>query len=337
VGAQPAEFDRPDVCRVRLIGQGSTPSFSDTHYVRSLEVAGEGMEAQRVSLMLTDINQAEAALDLLGSEWGRYYSKDGHDCRILSPQTGRARGGQILLKCPPSSGESWHVSLTIETTSILHRESLKVQFLNYQSGEWQDADLVDRRSERGGWETLTVRMSIPRASEAEYRQAQWKIAENAKPDIEIMDVTVAADGEPTHVLEEGQAFQINVRLFAHRRVPKADLGLVITRSDGVYVFWESSDMDGQALREVEGEVTVCFIFQNSHIAHGSYYVDVVCGDTLDPMNRFRYNEVFDAKFRACTFTIKQRVPGLDFGLLYLRVPVSVTRQRMTEQPKASGA
>lgn len=306
--------------RVRLTAPGH--KFTDTHYVRRVRVAGEGLAEQDVPLGMVDIRQkaVAAGLELLRSEWGRLYCRQGHECRILTAQTNRAGGGQMVLKRPAGAADPWRVDLYVEA-SALGREPLDIEFANYQTGAWQKAPHVQRTLLPEGWYALATTVAIPAVAPEQYQRTVEAIAEKSRPDIEIQDVQVWTAGQPAQVLFERQAFQVRVAILAHRRVPCADVSIKISRSDGVYVFWQSSGLEGENLREVEGAVTAWFDFTPNCLAQGEYQITAAANNGWDLAHNYPYTQAFDCRVNACKFVIKPEFAILDFGQVNMRVPV----------------
>jgi hypothetical protein len=74
-----------------------------------------------------------AALDVLGSEWGRLYERQGHECRILARNSGRLAGGHVLVGLPSNAHGNVDFELSFLAQSIEKRENLSVQVRNLQT------------------------------------------------------------------------------------------------------------------------------------------------------------------------------------------------------------
>ena len=321
-----SEMDSPKHCRVRLVPDNPNRVLEDTHYVRKVSVMGENVPEQDISLAVRDIRDEEtfAALDLLGSEWGRPYTKGNHDCRILSAKTGKQRGGQILLKAPATDSPIWRLQIRVEACSILNKEKLGIEFLNYQTGNWQQAQVTLKPLENG-WEEITAEIAVPMVDDKRYGETLKRVEQITRPDIEITQVQLTSNGQPTFVLTEQQSFKINVGIRANRLTPKVDVGIKIMRSDGVYVFWQSSGLCGNNLTDVDGGLVVSFVFENNLLSSGEYAVSAYAANGWDFPGNYPYSLVFDRKVNCMRFSVQNQLPGLDFGLLNVRVPVSCSR------------
>ena len=317
-----SEVDEEHLHRLRIVSQNEQRSFKDTHYVRRITLSGAGTTAQDISLSLVDMQQQDvvAALDLLGSEWGRLYSKDGNNCRILCSQTGKTRGGHILLKKSAIEASLHDLQVTIEFSS-LNGEEIGVEFLNYETTQWEQAEIVTYKNIKDDWKAITVNLSVPQIDQEQYQQAIQKIEQESKSPIEIIDISVVVDETVTHTVGERQPFEIRVQIIANKYTPQVDVGIKIMRSDGVYVFWQSSGIDGNNLHDVEGIVTVRFLFHENYLAAGEYEISVYCANGWDLSSNYPYSEVFDRQVNGCKFSVQREFPMLDFGQINMRVPV----------------
>ena len=137
--------------RFRLIA-ADRGHFQSTHYVRSVRLAGLREAAEQVPLEFADLARPEnhAALDLLGSEWGRIYERRGSPCRALIRMTGRRAGGHFLAKPDSRSArDDAIVSLEVELLSPEGTEPIAVEMLNVRKGEWDAlAEVASRVSRR---------------------------------------------------------------------------------------------------------------------------------------------------------------------------------------------
>jgi lipopolysaccharide transport system ATP-binding protein len=327
VSAQPSELDGRQLYRLRIVADNANRNFEDTHYVRKLTLAGHGIGDQQIPLALHDIddNNTDAALDLLGSEWSRFYTKDDHECRTLSAKSGKQKGGQIILKAPPGISASWPIKLSIEASSILGKEKLSIESLNHLTGNWERIGSVTEKDVGDGWRELVAECDIPVIDKDQFHATVKKIEQNAKPDVEITDVTLTCDERQTHVIEERQPFTINVHVNAVRPTAVADVGIRIIRSDGVYVFWQSSGLEAANFTDLEGKHTVSFVFDRNCLSSGEYNVSSYVANGWDFPQNYPYSEVFDRKINCLQFRVRNEHPGLDFGVLNIRVPVTYTK------------
>ncbi|CAN1209708.1 Teichoic-acid-transporting ATPase [Tumidithrix helvetica PCC 7403] len=311
------------IYKLRMISQ-ENPTFKDTHFIRKIGISVNQSPTQEIPLTLNDTHTEEiASLDLLNSEWGRLYEKDGNECRILNSQSGKNKGGQILFnpsKIP--TDKYWEVELNVESTSVLCVEKIGLEFTNYLQGDWESLALVSNQKTKDGWNNLTFKTQIAQVNEDQYKNALNLIEKNSKPDIEIIKTSLYANNEEVSLIKENQPFEIRVEILAHREVPQADIGIKITRSDGVYVFWQSSGFDDNNLINFSGSVTACFKFKENCIGSGVYLVSTVCSNGWDLIRNYPYSQVFSRQVSSLKFNIVPEFPILDFGIVNTRVPVT---------------
>lgn len=306
--------------RIRIVAKGKDQRFVDTHYIKDIKINGE-----EISLSIVDLDRDEkmAGLDLIGSEWGRMYDKDGFESRVISSQSGRRRGGQILLKKPSGLNPAslWSVQLEFETTSILGSEQLEIELLDYSSGNWLRESAIEYNKLNNNWTRVSVNLNIPIVSEGGFIRTLEKIKQDNLPDVEILNVGVFLDQQLSHIIKERQPFLINVEIIANRKVAIADVGIKIMRSDGMYVFWQSSGMNGENLTNVEGKIKVSFVFDENYFSAGEYSISAYCANGWEIEKNYPYSEVFDRKVSAFPFSVRAEIPALDFGQINMRVPV----------------
>jgi len=322
--AIPGEFT-PSSLRLRLRPKNAGVTLEDTHYVRKLAISTDGLPPQDVNLSLPDsiADIREPYLDVLGSEWGRLYTKEGNDCRLLSARTGRNKGGQILLPLPADfSCGAWQIRLSFEYASLLGKEALAAEFLSYETGNWQLADETVESVLADGWRRVDALMIVPRVADESFKVAMSRAERNNKPDIEIDSVEILSQGQPVSAVNERQGFHIKVLLKVNRPVVTADVGIKIMRSDGVYVFWQSSGLSGQNLTDLQQDTSVIFDFEDNHLAGGNYELSAYAANGWNYPSNYPYSEVYERKVGALNFTVNKEVPGLDFGAVNQRVPVS---------------
>lgn len=323
--AVPGEMDSVSIYRVRLRPTGTNMAFEDTHYIRKLTISGNGLPEQDINLAIADESSEGKIpqLDILGSEWGRLYTKMSHDCRILSAKTGRNKGGQILLPLTQEvTGKSWPVDLSFEYSSILSKETLGVEFLDYKTGEWTLAETATSTLLPDGWTSVSSKLSIPLIAEDAFHEAMARVEKNNRPDIEIRSVEILVNDKPTTALIEKLGFLIKVGIEVNRPVAVADVGIKIMRSDGVYVFWQSSGLDGQNLTNLEVNMDVLFHFDDNYFPGGNYQLSVYVANGWNFPKNYPYSEVYERKIDFLNFKVRKEVPELDFGAINQRVKVS---------------
>jgi lipopolysaccharide transport system ATP-binding protein len=321
-----AEELAAELFRLRLVAAGSK-KLTDTHYVRRIHVAADGAPSVAVIAEGEEARPSDhwAWIDAIGSEWSRQHEHRSFACRMLYSQTGRRQGGQILVRRQPGVPSEWPLTVEVEAASDAGHEQLALECLDLDSGAWRAADLLSREPLGDGWERArycVVLKSIPTERLPEFIQ---RFRDTNKPDVDILDVAVYVNGERRSEVEEGTPFEVRVMLEASRLVPLVDVGVKIMRVDGVYVFWQSSGMAGQNLRDVGGRVEVAFRFDPNCIGSGRYLVSSSCHNGWDIETNYPYQHVFARRVNACELVVTRRDPRLDLGQVNMIVPVTVTR------------
>jgi lipopolysaccharide transport system ATP-binding protein len=318
----PSEIGRPDIWRLRVTGPGGR--VHDTHYIRRLEVVIAGRELE-VPLEFAHIDDVgvDTCLDVAASEWGRMHDRQGSVSRTLAPGSSLLRGGHVLLRMPLGGQRSEDVGVRLESVSLGGTETLKVQFADAATGEWLDLEPEDRTRLERGWERAEFRGALHRASESAHTLRVERVAEETRPDVEIRDVQLIVDGREGLAVQEREPFTIAIQVHAERRVPVADVWVKIVRSDGFYVFWQSSGQVGQNLEDLEGTVVVSFHFDPNLFGAGDYEVEVDVADGFDLETNWPHRQVYDRRVGALKFTVAREWRLVMFGAVNHRFPVSV--------------
>jgi lipopolysaccharide transport system ATP-binding protein len=305
------------VVRLRLTGPSGR--ITDTHYVRSLDLVVDGQPLP-VSLDLRTLDDGvAAALDLLESEWGRRYERKGVPTRALGPSSRPLRGGHVLVR-PASSPVDLEV--VVVATSISDHEPLLVEWADGESAGWLALPLQARERLAGGWERARFagRVAVPAGDDAAWLE---RIVEQSRPDVEILGVELHAAGENVLSVRERQPFEIVVTVEAHRPVERADVWLKLVRSDGVYVFWQSSGQVGEELRHQTGTHEVVFHVEPNLFGAGDYEISVDVANGFDVELNWPASQVYDRRVNALKFTVAREAQLLMLGPVNYRFPVSI--------------
>ena len=318
----PEELDRPDVARLRFTGPFDR--VTDTHYVRRIEVDRAGRRSD-VPLAYGDLNDPDVVgvLDLTRSEWGRPHVRKGSESRALSPSSRPLRGGHLLMRRPLEGAPAEQFGLTVETTSISRAEPLKAQIADPNAGSWVDLEVIERRSDGDGWETASFAGTIGHTDEAAHRTLLERLIEESKPDVEIVGAVLLVDDEPTRRVREREPFALQVHIRAHRMVDVADVAIKIMRTDGYYVFWQSSGQAGGNIENFVGDKLVTFLFDPNLIGAGDYDLTVEVQNGFDVVQNFPYSRVFDRRVSILSFSVDREWPILMLGPVNYRFQVLV--------------
>ena len=326
------ELDQANIVRIRLVSENDQKSFQDTHFVRLVEYSVDNSEFEKVNFNIQDINDTNvnACLEVLTSEWGRLYNKKNSECRVLSSKSGKNKGGHLLFKILNSTDKTYELKLYIESQSILNQEKIDVEFINYETGKWEKATILERQNLKDKWESISVALKVPKVNPEIYQSILEKIENENKPEAEIRNVQLVSEGKQTYCINEGNSFEIQVNIIANHQIQCLDVGIKINRSDGYYVFWQSSGFNDNNLINFQGEKTVCFIFEKNYFPAGEYEVSAYCANGWNWPDNYPYTEVFTRKVSELKFTVRHEFPGLDFGLINMRVPITYQSSLQSE-------
>lgn len=322
-----AEEAAADLVRLRIMPQHAD-RFADTHYVRRIVIQGDSLP--RVEMLPGSMeglpSHAPAWLDVIGCEWGRPHEHRGAECRLLYVQTGRRRGGQILLRRPPGLSGPWRLEFEIEAASDVGVEQLGIEYLDLGASAWSAASVIESQALENGWRRVRCVAAVPAVRPDDIPVLVQRLKEANRSAVDISDVAVYCRGERTGLVVEGQPFEIHVVVTAHRRTPLLDVGLKIVRADGVYVFWQSSGMVDQNVLDLEGDARIVFEFDPGCLGSGRYLLSATCHNGWDIERNYPYSEVFARKVNAAELIVQREDPRLDLGVLASRVPVRVLRE-----------
>jgi lipopolysaccharide transport system ATP-binding protein len=307
----PEELERPDIARIRLTGPNGR--VTDTHYIRSISV--ETAQVSRdISLGLEHIDEpgVSGALDLTRSEWGRPHERKGFESRVLAPSSRPLRGGHILIRRPTLENGPQPITISFEATSISRMEPLKAQLADSSAARWTDLALVVHEPESREWERIVYRGVLEPPDATAHRALLEQIVDESKPDVETLAAFLIVNGQRASRVRERQPFVIQVHVRAHRRVPIFDVSLKLMRTDGYYVFWQSSGQVGHNIEDFTGDKLVSFVFDPNLIGAGDYELTVEIQNGFDVENNFPYSRVYDRKVAILRFTVDR-----EWGLLML--------------------
>ena len=314
-----------DIIPLRLVADNCHKTFTDTHYVRKIQLKEGPSSVVDVNVIGDELssNRDQAWLDLQNSEWGRIYDRRDTRCRLLYTHSGRNKGGRLFVRMAEAAYEPLELEVVCETTSIRSVEGLIMQYLDMEQGVWVDAKAGLKRQLESPWDQVSFRVPLKRVSEAMLEKAKQAIEEKTRPDVEIVDTAIIVEGKKTFTLMERQSFEVQVTIKANRLAPLVDVNLRIMRSDGVYIFWQSSGWDGNNIENLTGEAIVTYIFKENYLPGGEYFVTVGCASGWDLEKNYPHSELFDIRVKALQFTVIREYSELDFGMINMRVPVRV--------------
>jgi len=210
----------------------------------------------------------------------------------------------------------------IESECEAGLEKLVLEIIDLASGNWEPVELI-HLNESGGVNTYTFagKAKIPQKNVLE--EIKKKISVEHLPDAEILDVQILVDNTPTALVRERSSFEIAVRVQFNKPIDAADVGIKITRTDGVYVFWQSSGIDGGNLFRPSGIKIFRFHFNNCSLGAGEYSLNVHVSNGWNYPQNYPYSHVLERSVGVLSFRIFPEMEGLDFGVINMRVPVSI--------------
>ncbi len=322
--ASPDELVSASQLRFRIV-PAQPGRFVSTHFIRSICVGGiDQSDPIQVPLDTTDITQpgTKAALETMTSEWGRLHERAGRPSRILSRLTGRQPGGHFIVNLPDSAQSPVNFQVGIESGSHAGAEKLALEVLNPASGDWERVEITNV-NELGDTNTYAFAGKVIIPEDDVLEETKKKRRLESLPEAEILGVTLLVDNNPTVLVREKSSFEIVVRVRFNKPVEVADVGIKITRSDGVYVFWQSSGLDGANLIRPSGIKMLRFQFNDCVLGAGEYSVDVHVNNGWNYPENYPYSHVFGRSVGALTFRVFPEIKGLDFGVVNMRVPVNI--------------
>lgn len=300
--------------------------FTDTHYVRGIRVEGLVEPFAIVNMAMPERMSDDVAsvLDLHGSEWGRMFERRESATRLLSHAGGREPGGRFCVRMNTAQpGSTTPFAVDIEWASQTIGEPLALEFLDLENASWTRCAAEPQVKLKQGFvkQRFTGAFTMPESHTVE--AVAKRIEDVNLPPVEIQTARLLTNDEPNLVVKEREPFIIEVSVLFRREIPAADIGLKITRSDGVYAYWQSSGQSGANLENALGEKLIRFVFDPNNFGAGEYFANVYVADGWDYPKNYPYGRIFDRKVSALQFKIFAEFGGLDFGMLNQRVPVEV--------------
>jgi lipopolysaccharide transport system ATP-binding protein len=315
----PDELVGLDESRFRIVPKVGGHFFS-SHFIQTIRIRRSSSVTDELPLDIVNIS-TEGALDVFGSEWGRLHEHIGQSCRILTRVTGRNHGGQFVLKMEQMANRE-RIEIEVES-SRNESEPLSVQMLDMQTGTWKALPEIETQNLDRDWRRLRVAVEFEKAEESQKSVITATLLESVLPDAEIIAVKLQAQGCDTHQVGERQPFEISVRVKFNRAIPVADVGIKITRMDGVYVFWLSSGIVGANVENPIGERVFKFQFDQNSFGAGEYFVNAHVTNGWKYPQNYPYSEIYSRVVNALSFRIAQELNEVDFGVLNQRVGVVV--------------
>lgn len=312
--------------RVRLVPDNESSRFADTHNVRSINITNSDGEVVRVPLDLPEPTQGElmsAHLDVLASEWGRLVTKDGSDTRLLSSRTGRLAGGHIVMPLSLVPTDERCGSLTIEFSSLGGKEGLAAQIFDFATAGWVNLKVARKSTIGRSWNRIEFAIAHLDLDPQTVERALRNIRLASLPAVQIDGVLITCDSILRNQVGHDEAFEIRVAATPNYDCGDLDIGIKLTRTDGVYVFWQSSGMAGLPVNSPQGKFTVSFRFPAGLLGQGDYDVSVYVSNGWDYPKNYPYSMVHDRKVNATRLTVRPLLPNVDLGILAAKLEVTL--------------
>lgn len=315
------DFADSSIWRLRIVPE-SGQKFHDVHYIKSTDLIINDKKIP-VSFELNSENldlKGEAYLDILDSEWGRLFERDGQKCFTLSSSIGKRKGGHILICKPELASTEVEITIDVICSSAMGSEMIGIDFLNEKTGDWQSLTSVEVKdssnpSLKHRWQIKRFHGFLLNVDIKHFQAMSKKVFMSTLPNVIIRDAYITVDGEITSVIIERTPFCLTITAEVIRNEPKIDFGVRFIRSDGVYVFWQSS---GQSNMNIVGEVGVVeinFEFQPNLFSSGRYDITVYAANGWNVENNYPYSEVFDRKINILALTIIRENEMIDYGII----------------------
>ncbi len=297
-------------------------AISGTYYVRELSYGNEHDPAL-VDVISNDDDENGQVLDLFGSQWGRVFEWREWPCRLLEAKTGRSYGGHFNLPITDTDASSTRYEIDLLYRGRATEEPLCIEYFDYEQASWCQPDTQDTVAQDDNWQRLRSIVSYPLVDEQVKAQTRVKIAERARPSVEIVDVDLLQSGNSVRVIGEREPFQVAVTIKIHRPIEDCDVCIKITRTDGLHAFWQSAGLVGANVNTAQSSAVIHFEFNDNFFAAGDYLLGSVATNGWDYPDNYPYSEVYDRKVSVLQFTVRREMAAIDFGSINQRVPVRI--------------
>jgi len=308
--------------RLRILPDTGKP-FRDIHYIADCVATLAG---KKVPVSMELHSPGESQFDVLNSEWGRIHEHRGRFCRALSATTGKQKGGHLLLRKPTDLSSEMPLSLEFAFQSTASLERLIVEYLDDRTGEWVRCNTDIRPKNAEGWQILRAEGLLPVVDEIAQRSTVRALTRTQMGDVKILDATLVAENTTTLVVRERQPFTIVIKAEVIRPVPALDIGLRIFRSDGVFVFWQSTGQTSGNIAAEPGLIEARFEFNPNYFPGGKYHLTAVASNGWNPETNYPYSEIFDRRINILDITVTRELEKLDFGAINQRVKTFIAQE-----------
>jgi len=318
---------------LRIIPQNPNKRFKDIHFIKNIELKINDNEIIQVPLELIDNPDNNCHLDVLNSEWGRMYEREGSLCRTLSYISGKMRGGIIFIDNYKDSVGTLSISISFDNINTNILEYLNLDYYNYKSQKWEEA-LCVYNSLKSEWRSYKFIFTTVKPSKSDFNFFLENYKKKILKDAEFINASLLINGESVIIVRERQSFQIKFDFRANYLVESLDVHLLIYRSDGVYVFWQSLGMVDQNIQNAKGEYCVTFNFEPNLFGAGTYHASAMLKEGWDLNKHFNNYEIYDNSHHILKFSVIKEYQNenlIDFGILNTRVPICLEQKKINPQ------
>jgi ABC-type polysaccharide/polyol phosphate transport system ATPase subunit len=297
-----------------------------TYYVRSIRMSGIGPETIEVPLTDVGDDASQAGLDVFDSEWGRLYDHQGDNCRQLSNNSARLRGGHFIVPLPSEScGELMLVTAEIESDSSERDKHVQLEYYDFNRNNWEKPKSITGGSGAAGWTMNRFQFPMRAVTSTEVDVNVSKTADLLRSEVTIESVELFAGSIESRVFRERQPFEVRITLAFTEPVDKVDVGMKISRADGAYAFWQTSGQMGKNIsRNSPGRCVCTFKFEENVFGSGEYTISVALGNGWSHPDNYPYSRIFHRVIDIVRFRVSVELEGVDFGIVNIRIPVEVS-------------
>ena len=312
---------------IRIVSINTDKRFKDVHYIKNIMIKTRGKEFMDVELE-PDVTEPKLySLDLLGSEWGRIYDRQGVKTRSLSYQTGKMRGGIILCKydCVEDNDDSYEVELCFESANITKQETLEIDVFDPKTQQWRNIHCNHDEME-AGWRRYSCTFSVTRTIDAEIKSLVDTYQSRPVKAAELLSANIIVAGKSSVTVMERQSFEIVIKFRVNQIIDLLDVHLVLFRSDGVYVLWQPAGLNDRHVHSALGYYEARYLVDPNILGAGHYYVNATLKDGWDINKHYNDYEIFDNALHLCEFMVEKeyKVEMVDFGIVNMRVNVTIS-------------
>jgi lipopolysaccharide transport system ATP-binding protein len=323
-------FDDYNYLRFRIMPQ-NRKKFCDLHYISHILFESENKSYEiPFETQANDMGSSEAFIDLFDSQWGQYYEKDGKSTRLLKNYNSSLLKGAhfSIRKWDSTIFNDYPFSLKINYHSEHQLEDLSIEYLDEKEAQWvplKPTECIEDRHKLCLWKTATYEGKLNSLDKINYQKTAKKIKEIDQPKIMIKDICLTVNNIKVDSVKETQPFKIIVTAEITKEIGNYDIGLIIKKLDGTYMFWNTTGFDSKNPPTQLGLIEVEFIFEPNLFGSGDYNINVYAANGWDLEDNYPYSEIYDRKINYACLKVKREFDVLDFGLINQKIKTRIHR------------